>query len=31
MDLAPLIVLGIFIALIAFSMKSRMRDDRDGG
>jgi hypothetical protein len=30
MDLAPLIVIVIFIGLIAFSMKSRMRDDRDG-
>ena len=30
MELGPLIVLAIFIALIAFSMTSRMRDDRDG-
>ena len=28
--LGPLIVLGIFIALVAFSMSSRMRDDRAG-
>ena len=27
MDLAPLIVLAIFIGLIAFSMKGRMQDD----
>ena len=26
----PLIVLGTIIALVAFSMSSRMRDDRDG-
>jgi len=30
MDLTPLIVFAIFIGLIAFSMRSRMRDDRDG-
>jgi len=30
MDLEPWIVLAIFIAIIAFSMKSRLRDDRDG-
>ena len=26
----PLIVFGTIIALVAFSMSSRMRDDRDG-
>ena len=30
MDLWPWIVLAIFIGLIAFSMTSRMRDDRSG-
>ena len=30
MDLSPLIVLVLLIGLIAFSMKSRMRNDRDG-
>jgi len=30
MDLEPWIVLAILLALIAFSMKSRLRDDRDG-
>ena len=30
MDLAPLIVIAIFLGLIAFSMAGRMRDDRDG-
>jgi hypothetical protein len=30
MDLAPLIVFVIIIGLLAFSMNSRMRDDRDG-
>jgi len=30
MDLGPLIVLAILIGVIAFSMSSRMRDDRDG-
>jgi len=30
MDLAPLIVIVVFIGLFAFSVKSRMRDDRDG-
>ena len=30
MDLSPLIVLVVFVALIAFSTRSRMRDDRDG-
>jgi hypothetical protein len=28
--LGPLIVFAIFIALIAFSMSGRMRDDRNG-
>ena len=30
MDLEPWIVLAILLALIAFRMKSRLRDDRDG-
>jgi hypothetical protein len=30
MDLAPLIVFVVIIGLVAFSMKSRMRDDRAG-
>ena len=30
MDLWPLVVLALFIGLLAFSMASRMRDDRDG-
>ena len=30
MNLAPVIVIAVFIALIAFSMATRMRDDRDG-
>jgi hypothetical protein len=30
MDLGPLIVLAIFIALIAFSMTTRIRNDRGG-
>jgi hypothetical protein len=30
MDLAPLIVIVVFVGLIALSMKSRMRDDREG-
>jgi hypothetical protein len=30
MDVAPLIVIAIFLGLVAFSMTSRMRDDRDG-
>jgi hypothetical protein len=30
MDLWPLIVLAVFIGLLAFSMSSRMQDDRDG-
>jgi hypothetical protein len=28
MDLAPLIVIVVFVALIAFSMKGRIQDDR---
>ena len=30
MDLSPLIVLVVFVALIAFSTRSRLQDDRDG-
>lgn len=30
MDFGPWLVLAIFIALIAFSTMSRMRDDRNG-
>ena len=30
MDLSPLIVLALLIGLLAFSVKSRTRDDRDG-
>jgi hypothetical protein len=30
MDLAPLLVLGLFVGLLAFSVMSRTRDDRDG-
>jgi len=30
MDVAPLIVIAIFLGLVAFSMRSRMRNDRDG-
>jgi hypothetical protein len=30
MDLAPLIVIAIFLGLVAFSMSGRMRDDRNG-
>ena len=30
MDLWPVLVLAIFIGLVAFSMTSRMRDDRGG-
>ena len=30
MDLAPVIVFVLIIGLVAFSMKSRMRDDRGG-
>jgi len=30
MDFGPWIVFALFIVLIAFSMSSRMRDDRDG-
>jgi hypothetical protein len=30
MDLGPLIVIAIFLGLVAFSMTSRMGDDRGG-
>ena len=30
MDLSPLIILVLIVVLVAFSMKSRMRNDRDG-
>jgi hypothetical protein len=30
MDLSPAIVIVIFLGLLAFSMRSRMRDDREG-
>jgi hypothetical protein len=30
MDLAPVIVIVLFVALIAFNMRSRMVDDRAG-